>query len=69
MVEKILRRAAVETATGLKRSSIYAGMEAGTFPKAVPLGEKAVGWLESEIEAWQKARIAERDDLKKAAKQ
>jgi len=31
-------------------------MEAGAFPKPMPLGEKAVGWLESEIKAWQEAR-------------
>ena len=32
-----------------------------TFPKPIPLGEKAVGWLEDEIIQWQKDRIAERD--------
>lgn len=61
MLQKILRRPEVEQCTGLKRSSIYARMELGTFPKSVPLGEKSVGWLESDIEAWQKSRIAARD--------
>ena len=61
MLQRILRRPEVEAATGLKRSSIYQGMAAGTFPKAIPLGAKAVGWLESEIVAWQKARLAQRD--------
>lgn len=61
MLQKILRRPQVEAVTGLKRSFIYAGMSAGTFPKAVPLGDKAVGWLEADIEAWQKERIAARD--------
>jgi prophage regulatory protein len=59
-LERILRRPEVERATELKRSSLYAGMAAGTFPVAVPLGEKAVGWLESEVAAWQEHRIKER---------
>jgi prophage regulatory protein len=61
MVERIMRRSEVERSVGLKRSSIYAGIAAGTFPGPVPLGKKAVGWLESEIAEWQAARIAERD--------
>jgi prophage regulatory protein len=60
MVQKILRLRELQAATGLARSSIYAGMAAGTFPKSVPLSEKAVGWLESEIEQWQEGRIAAR---------
>jgi prophage regulatory protein len=61
MVRRILRRREVESVTGKPRSSIYADIAAGTFPKPIPLGEKAVGWLEDEIVQWQKARIAERD--------
>jgi prophage regulatory protein len=60
MVQNILRLREVQSATGLARSSIYAGMSAGTFPKSIPLSEKAVGWLESEIEQWQESRIAAR---------
>jgi prophage regulatory protein len=55
-----LRRQAVEARTGLSRSSIYDRIAAGEFPKPVPLGGRSVGWLESEIIEWQKARIAER---------
>jgi prophage regulatory protein len=55
-----LRRRAVEARTGLPRSSIYDRIAAGEFPKPVPLGGRSVGWLESEIVEWQKARIAER---------
>jgi prophage regulatory protein len=60
MVRRILRRREVESVTGKPRSSIYAGIADGTFPKPIPLGEKAVGWLEDEIIQWQKDRIAER---------
>lgn len=55
-----LRRSAVEARTGLSRSSIYDRIAAGEFPKPVPLGGRSVGWLESEIIGWQRARIAER---------
>ena len=55
-----LRRSVVEGRTGLSRSSIYDRIAAGEFPKPVPLGGRSVGWLESEIVEWQKARIAER---------
>lgn len=57
----IMRRPAVEAKTGLSRSTIYQQMNAGTFPKPIRLGPKAVGWLESEVLAWIEARTAERD--------
>jgi prophage regulatory protein len=60
-MQKILRRPQVEQMTGLPRSSIYERMAVGTFPRPVPLGGRAVGWIELEIIEWQKARIAERD--------
>jgi prophage regulatory protein len=60
MVQKILRLRELQAATGMARSSIYAGMAAGTFPKSIPLSEKAVGWLESEVAEWQESRIAAR---------
>lgn len=53
----ILRRKQVEARTGLKRSAIYAAIQAGTFPSPVSLGGRAVGWPEHEIEAWIANRI------------
>lgn len=58
----ILRRKQVEARTGLSRSSIYAGIAAGTFPAPLPLGEKSVGWLEHEIDGWITSRIAARKE-------
>lgn len=52
MNNKILRRNDVESFTGLSRSSIYAKMANGTFPQSVKLSERAVGWLETEVQAW-----------------
>ena len=55
-----LRRKQVETRTGLSRSTIYQYIKAGVFPKPVPLGPRAVGWLESEVNEWitERVRIA-----------
>lgn len=54
---RMLRRRQVEARTGLSRSTIYAGVNAGTFPKPVHLGAQAVGWIESEVDAWLRKRI------------
>lgn len=53
----ILRRKQVEVRTGLSRSTIYDRIKAGTFPAPISLGEKAVGWIEAEIDAWLNAQI------------
>jgi prophage regulatory protein len=61
MVLNILRRNAVQKATGLSRSSIYERMAQGDFPKPIPLGPRAVGWVESEVMEWVRERIVRRD--------
>lgn len=52
-----LRRRQVETRTGLSRSTIYQYVKDGVFPKPVPLGPRAVGWLESEVNEWIAERV------------
>ena len=52
---------AVKELTGLSRSSIYAYIDKGQFPKQVKLGERCVAWVEEEVVAWLDARIADRD--------
>jgi prophage regulatory protein len=54
---EILRRPQVEARTGLSRSTIYQRIKDGTFPRPISLGQKAVGWLENEIDAWIAERI------------
>jgi len=56
---RVLRRKAVETMTGLARSTIYERMARGGFPRPIHLGPRSVGWLASEIEDWIAIRIAE----------
>jgi prophage regulatory protein len=53
----ILRLPSVKNKTGLSRSSIYLRMRRGDFPKTISLGDRAVGWLEDEIESWIAHRI------------
>jgi prophage regulatory protein len=38
------------------RQSIYDWIKAGTFPKPYKLGPKKIGFLQSEIAAWQRSR-------------
>ncbi len=57
MANSILRLPDVKTRTGLSRSTIYQRIATGTFPKPISLGPRAVGFIESEIEAWLQARI------------
>jgi len=63
-----LRRKQVESRTGLARSTIYQYIKDGMFPKPVPLGPRAVGWLESEVSEWidERVKIA-RDGSRKRA--
>jgi prophage regulatory protein len=58
---RVLRLPDVEVMTGLKHSAIYEGVGDGTFPAPIPLGARAVGWIEDEIETWLDQRIAERE--------
>lgn len=53
----ILRRKQVEWLTGLSRSTMYHLIEEGAFPKPVNLGQRAVGWLESEVDVWLASRM------------
>jgi prophage regulatory protein len=57
----ILRRNKVEARTGLSRSTIYLRIKKGTFPRQVKLGERAVGWLETEVSDWLEAKVQNRD--------
>lgn len=58
---RILRRPVVVERTGLSDTSIWREVKAGRFPRPVPLGRRAVGWVESEVDAWIEARARARD--------
>ncbi|MDP3977053.1 MAG: AlpA family transcriptional regulator [Pseudomonas sp.] len=64
---KIIRLKNVIDSTGLARSTIYKFIGESTFPKPVSLGDRCVGWVESEVHDWILARIEERDLAEGAA--
>ena len=55
--QRALRLKQVCQLTGLGRSMIYQMQAEGRFPQRVKLGERAVGWLESEVRDWLATRI------------
>lgn len=58
-MNKIIKRLNdVKSIVGLSRSSIYAMMATGNFPKSIPLGLRSVGWLESDIQDWIDSKVA-----------
>jgi prophage regulatory protein len=61
---RVLRLAAVRAKTGLPTSTLYAKMANGEFPRSVPIGAAAVGWLESEIDGWIEGRVRMRDQVR-----
>jgi len=58
MKHTILRLPAVQSASGLSRSSIYLRISQGLWTHPISLGARAVGWPCDEVEALNAARIA-----------
>jgi prophage regulatory protein len=51
-IDTILRLPQVKARTGLSRSTIYALVKQGKLAPPVPLGARAVGWLESDVSSY-----------------
>lgn len=58
---RLIRRPEVLSRVGLASSTLYEMTAAGDFPQPIPIGRQAVAWLESEVDAWIKSRIEQRD--------
>ena len=56
--DPVLRYIDVTHQTGLSRSTIIRLINKGDFPKPIQLGERSVGFLSSEVQAWKEKRIA-----------
>jgi prophage regulatory protein len=54
---KLLRLPEVKANTGLSKSTIYARIAEGTFPKQIPIGPRLVVWVESDIQNWISEQI------------
>ena len=59
---RLIRMKEVTKMTGLSRSYVYKLMNAGQFPKSVPLGYRCAAWVESEVEDWVLEKISVRDE-------
>lgn len=59
MSYSILRLPEVCIKTGLSRSTIYERQKANTFPQSVSLGDRAIGFVSSEVDEWIEFRISE----------
>lgn len=56
MIDKIYRLPDAMAVTGLCRTSLYNALAAKDFPEPVKLGKRAVGWRESDLDAWVQSR-------------
>lgn len=59
MFHQVLRIFEVSDRTGLPRSSIYAKIQTGDFPRPIKLGPRSVGWLEADINSWLDEKVSE----------
>ncbi|EGR2428035.1 AlpA family transcriptional regulator [Vibrio cholerae] len=57
---RFLKLKEVMEKTALSRSAIYRKMNDGEFPKSVSLGERAIAWVESEVDEWMEMRLERR---------
>ncbi|AOJ49728.1 MULTISPECIES: helix-turn-helix transcriptional regulator [Burkholderia] len=53
---RVVRMRPLIERVGLSKSEIYRRIQAGTFPRPIALGVRAVGWLERDVESWLATR-------------
>jgi prophage regulatory protein len=56
-VPQLLRISKLSANIGVSRSTIWAWVKAGKFPKPIKLAENTTVWSAADIEAWLKSRI------------
>lgn len=62
-ITKILRLPDVMSRLRMSRSSIYAKIQRGEFPRPVELGPNSRGWVEAEITEWLASKLAAHDAM------
>ena len=58
MDHRMMRLKSITKNLVIPRSSLYAQIKDGVFPRPVPIGDRAVAWPQYEVEAIYFARIA-----------
>ena len=56
---RIMKLREVVHATGLSRSTLLRLERAGSFPRKVKLSARRVGWVDTEVGDWLRARLPE----------
>ena len=60
--QQLLRVAPTRAKAGFpSNSSLYNAMEHAGFPRPIKIGERAVAWIEEEVDRWIEAQRAKRD--------
>lgn len=59
--ERFVRISEVMRIVGFKRSTIYAHMNQGSFPKGFKIGPRAAAWRMSDIKRWMDERTDRSD--------
>lgn len=54
----------VQAKATMSKSMIYKQIRQGKFPTPIKVGERAVRWLEEEVDAWLQARVNARSGVK-----
>ena len=57
---RFLKLKEVMQKTALSRSAIYRKMNDNNFPQSINLGDRAVAWVDSEVEDWMEACLGDR---------
>ena len=59
--DRLLRLVEVERVVGFKKSTIYALMRNGQFPRAIKVTSRCCAWAESAVLQWVQDRIGAAD--------
>jgi prophage regulatory protein len=69
---QFLRVRKVTEMVGFSKSTLYARVRAGSFPKPIALGPQSVVFLESDVLDWMKRQVAQQssaDEIRRARAQ
>ena len=60
--DRLLSMAVVLDRVCMSKTQLYRLINAGEFPKPIPVGRQRVAFLESEVNAWIESRLRLRDE-------
>lgn len=63
MSHRIIRLPDLLNKTGFSKTTAYRLIKEAGFPQPIALGGRAVGWVESEIDAWIEQRMHDRQTM------